>query len=108
MFVLDTAPQALDEDVIEHPSPTIHADPDVMALQLVGELAGGELHALIGVEDFGLSLLQGQAQDVQTKQTIERVGQLLGQHKPTVPIQDRHQIHEASAQRHVGDVADQT
>jgi len=55
VFVLDTAPQSLDEDVIEHTPATIHADLDVMVLQLAGELVGGELHPLIGVEDFWLS-----------------------------------------------------
>ena len=40
VFVLDAAPKTLDEDIVERPTTTIHADLDVGFLETVGEGAG--------------------------------------------------------------------
>ena len=52
VFMLDAAPQPLDEDVVEGAPPAIHADGDAFAFQHVGEGGAGELRALVAVEDF--------------------------------------------------------
>src|SRR6202162_5979295 len=56
LFVLQTSPQPFDEDVVQEPSFTIHADPDAQGLQLTEERRTGELHALIGVENLRLAV----------------------------------------------------
>ena len=53
-FVLQAAPQALDESVVQGTAPSIHADGDVALLQWRQKVGRGELRALIGVPDFRL------------------------------------------------------
>jgi len=48
VLVLDRAPQAFDEDVVQGTAPTVHADPDTGALQDAREFHCCELRALIG------------------------------------------------------------
>src|SRR5262249_43793662 len=43
LLVLDSSPQALDEDVVAAPAFAIHADLDVVPLEHVGEGLGGKL-----------------------------------------------------------------
>ena len=57
MLILDAAPEALNEDVIKGSATTSHAKIDFVGLQFTGKIVGGELHALIGVEDRRLPLL---------------------------------------------------
>src|ERR1700745_3936864 len=54
-FVLHGPPQALDKDVVVAAPTPIHADLDPMILQHLGELATGELRALISIEDARLA-----------------------------------------------------
>src|ERR1700689_647046 len=58
-FVLERAPQPLDENVVECASASIHADGDSALLQPSQELGRGELRTLIGVPDFGLAEAEG-------------------------------------------------
>ena len=54
-LVFERAPQAFDEHVVERAAAAIHADGDPAALEGSQEIGRGELRALIGVPDFGLS-----------------------------------------------------
>src|SRR5437879_11241594 len=54
-FSLHGPPQALDKDVVVAAPASIHADLDPVIPQHRGELASGELRALIGIEDAGLA-----------------------------------------------------
>src|SRR5215212_11563066 len=56
VLVLQATPQPLDEDVVQKATLAIHADPDPTAFQLIKETHAGELHALIGVENLGLTM----------------------------------------------------
>ena len=52
LLVFHAPPKPLDEDVV-HPSPAaVHADFYTEIQQATGPFGGGELAALIGVEDF--------------------------------------------------------
>ena len=55
-LVLQAAPQPLDEDIVQKPAFAIHADPDTLGFQLGQERRAGELHALVGVENFRLAM----------------------------------------------------
>jgi hypothetical protein len=48
-----TGHETFDEDIVERTAAAIHADADAGCFQTVGERLGGELRALIGVEDRG-------------------------------------------------------
>ena len=52
-FVLHAGPQTLDEDVVHPAAFAIHADAHVKLDQPTGPFRGGELAALVGVEDLG-------------------------------------------------------
>src|SRR5215472_5357377 len=54
-FVLQAAPQTLDENVVQGAPPSIHADGDAALLQRRQKVGGGELRPLIGVPDFLLA-----------------------------------------------------
>ena len=53
VLVLDAAPQALDEDVVEAATSTVHADGHLTSLENVCEALAGELAPLVRVEDVG-------------------------------------------------------
>ena len=65
---------------------------------------GGELHALVGVEDFGLAMLEGLLEGIETEQAVQGVGELPGQDEAAVPVHDRHKIHETVRHGDIGDV----
>ena len=54
-LVLEAAPKALNEDVVEGPPPAIHADGDIARLQGGNEGIRGELAALIGAGRYPAS-----------------------------------------------------
>jgi hypothetical protein len=56
-FVLERAPQPLDEDVVHAAAPSIHGDRDLRRFKNAGESEAGELAALIGVEDFRFAVV---------------------------------------------------
>jgi hypothetical protein len=55
-FIFDRPLQPLDEDIVSPCAPTIHRDGDLSLHQHSREVNGGELRALIGVEDVGLAI----------------------------------------------------
>ena len=52
VHVLNAAPQSLDERVVHPPALAVHTDRDPVALEHAGERLGGELSALVGIEDM--------------------------------------------------------
>ena len=57
-LIFDCSPQSLCENVIEDPSTAIHANPDLMGLQQIGERHTRKLAALITVENLRDSLTE--------------------------------------------------
>src|SRR5439155_17324552 len=77
LLVLEAAPQPLDEDVVHAAALPIHADRDTASLEHAGELAAGELAALVRVEDLGIAVVrQGLLQGLDAEVGAERVRQL--------------------------------
>lgn len=56
LLVFDGAPDALDEDVVAPGALIVHGDGDVGGFQSLDELQGGELTALIRIENFRLAI----------------------------------------------------
>ena len=50
-LVFERPPEALDEDVVHAPAPTIHGDRDTRVPEDTGEVEAGELAALMVVSD---------------------------------------------------------
>ena len=55
VLILHRSPQPLDHDVVERPADTVHPDRAPRACQHLRECLGGELAALVGVEDRRLA-----------------------------------------------------
>ena len=53
VLILDGAPQALDEDVVQRPPAPVHADGDPGVQEHPRERLAGELRPLVGVEHRG-------------------------------------------------------
>ena len=53
LLVLDAAPQTLDENVVENPAATVHADANASLFEHCGKLLARELRALVTVENLG-------------------------------------------------------
>lgn len=58
LLVFDGPPKTLDEDVVAPNAFAIHADFDVLRGQHLDEVGGGEVAALVRVEDFGLTMFR--------------------------------------------------
>ena len=50
LLLFQRGPQPLDEDVVEDPPATVHADENSVVLEQAGEIVAGELRSLVGVE----------------------------------------------------------
>lgn len=104
LLVLDAAPEALDEDVVEGAAAAIHTDLHACGLEARGEREAGELGTLIGVEDLGRGSQQGPFQRREAEAGVQRHRQLPGQHVAAEPVQDGHEEGEAVQERDVGDI----
>lgn len=69
------------------------------------EVAVGKLRALIGVEDFRLSVLGDRLlHGLDAEVGGQRIGKAPSQYAPRRPIDDRKQIREAAPHRNVGNI----
>jgi hypothetical protein len=66
LLVLDRAPEALDEDVVEGAAATVHADCDPACCETAGELGARELAPLVRVEDLRLRDHKGLVESLET------------------------------------------
>ena len=104
-LMFDTAPEAFHEDIVMVAALAVHADPDAMMLENIGEGFTGELDTLIRVEDFRRSMtLQGLLQSINAEVSVQGVRDAPGQHLASVPVHDGHQVHEAPGQRRIRDI----
>ena len=74
-LVLETAPQALDEYVVQGAASSVHADQDTALLQRRQKIRRRELRTLIGVPDFGLAEDECSLQRRQTEPGLHGVGE---------------------------------
>lgn len=103
LLVFDRPPEPLDEHVVPPCALAVHRDGNLSLFQHGGEVDGGELRSLVGVEDVGLA--------VTGQRLLDRFDAEIGFHRdrqpprqdlPAEPVRDGAEINEAS--RH-GDVS---
>lgn len=105
MLVLDRAPQPLDENIVDGPSPAIHADLYGMVFQTVDIHIGGELAALIRVDDLWFSILgNGLFNGLYAPLGGHGITQAPSHHIARMHVYDGEQLHEAPCHGDVGDV----
>src|ERR1700693_2436612 len=98
-FVLQAAPQALDENVVQGTAPSIHADRDVALLQRRQKVGRGELGPLIEVPDFRLAETECRLQRGQTEAGLHRIGEFPTEHEAAETIHHGDQVEEAAMHR---------
>ncbi len=95
-FILQRAPQSLDEDV-GHPAPAVlHGHRDASLFTLRPEGGTSELAAFVGMEDLRPAMEHNRlVKRFNAEQDLCRVRQVPGQHVPTGQIHDCNEITKA-------------
>lgn len=89
LLILEAAPQAFDEHVVDPASFAIHADLYASVFEGLGEGLTGKLASLVGIEDLGGAVVvQGFAQCLHVELGVERVGESPAQDLAAVPVHD--------------------
>src|SRR5207245_5646177 len=70
LLILNGPPQPFDTDVVECPSPPIHADLAPCCCQTASEVVPGKLRSLIGVENVRSSESSRSAESIETQDNI--------------------------------------
>src|SRR5213083_931886 len=105
LLVLDAAPQSLDKNIVQGPTASIHADPDLQLLEPTCEHHTRELRALVGVDDLWPPLrLQRPIERRQAKARLHTYRQLPGQHISAVPVDHSHEVDVPCQQSNVDNV----
>ncbi len=87
VVILYSTPKSFNHNVVQCTTFTIHADPDIMALQNTSEGVTGILTALIGIEDFRPVFgLQSILQTFDAKGVIQAITKLPTDHIATRPV----------------------
>src|SRR5689334_24712200 len=103
-LVLQTAPQALDENIVQSAAPPIHADRHAALFQRRQKIRRGELRALVGVPDLGLTEAEGPLQGGQTEAGFHRVGKFPTEYEAAEPIHYSHEVEEATLHRNIRNI----
>jgi len=104
LVVLQTAPEALNDDVIRGTALTIHADPHLLALEQINKLRTGEMATLIAVDNVGLTPRQRPCCRLQHEGDLQALVQLPVDDKAGIPVHDGVQIHPAVLHPDIRDV----
>jgi hypothetical protein len=102
-FVLERLPESLDEDVVALGDFAVHADPDVVTLEHVDEVGGGELASLIGVEDLRRAVERDRLLDrLDAEIGRERVREPPRQNAARASIHEHEEIQKAETHWDIG------
>ena len=94
LLVFDRAPKTFHKDVVEDPSSAVHADLDSCCFQHPGESAGGELGALVGIEDLRPSSFKGIRERFDAEVDLHRYGNGPGNDVTAEPVHDGNKVDE--------------
>ena len=104
ILLFDTPPQTFDKDIVQTPTSSVHADPNLVRFQYTRKPRTGEVTALIGVEDVRSCRLQGFFQTLQAEIHFQCIGHPPIDHVPRVPVDDGNEIGKAFFESDIGDV----
>jgi len=104
LLVLQAAPQPLDKDIVQEPTPSVHTYLYSSFPQPPRKIPAGKLRPLIGVENPGLPPVQCSLQSAETESGLQRIRQFPLQNVSAEPIHNRYQIQGSSPHRDIGDI----
>lgn len=97
--MFNAVPQPLDKEVVQPPPASVHADGNSIPLEHARERRARELRSLVGVDDLRLVVQpKGIFYTVGAKQGVHFVADSPSEHPARIPVDHRHQIHEATFQ----------
>ena len=104
ILVLYGTPQPFDKDVVESPSPVVHADLGSGVEEDVSEFRTCEVAALIAVHDFWNGYFQGLVACIKNEVYLQRIVEFPAQNISGKPVDYRHQIEPVCPDRDICDV----
>mgnify|MGYP006902067915 CR=1 FL=1 len=106
VLVLDAAPEALDENIVQGPSLTVHAEPYGLFLcHVFGKPDGGELAPMVGVEHLRCAMLSDRrAQGLFAPFRCHGVRQRPADHIGAVQVDNGTEVEIPTLYGHIGDV----
>jgi len=104
LLVFNRTPEPLNEDVIEGPAASVHADADAMVFKSSDKCITHVLHTLIAIEYLRTCSLQGRFQHVHAEVRVKSDRQRPCNDIPAEPVHDRGEIYEAMPKQDVRDV----
>lgn len=105
LVIFDGAPEPLDKDFVEAKALAVQWELYAQSKQQLGKLGGGELAALIGVEDLRRAVLPDRSlQGPHAKGRVERIRVLPGQNRSVEPADHGEQIDQVDLDRDIRDV----
>ena len=105
LLVLQASPQPLDEDVVQPAAPSVHRDRYTVPFEYAREGFGGELGALISVEDLRSTVGEdGLLEGLDAEVRLHGVREPPRENAPGVPVDHRDQVKEALGHRDKRDV----
>lgn len=94
-LLFNRPPEAFHEDIVQCPTPSVHADPDGMDFQKIDERFGGILGSLVRVEDLGNGPHQDPGERGAAEFRIHGHRDLPVQDIPRVPVDNGREIDKA-------------
>ena len=105
LLVLQRLPEPLDEHVVAPAALAVHADGNAVALEQRDEFHASELAALVGVHDLGHPVALDRLLDrLDAEVRRQGVREPERENLAARPVHHRHQVHEPTAHRNVGDI----
>lgn len=104
VLVLHGTPEALDKDIVEVSTATIHAVLYISCEYVVIKLGAGKLATLINIEVFGSGNCECLQQRFNTKVNGERRTESPGKDIPAVPVDNGKEVDEPFQEANVSDV----
>jgi hypothetical protein len=103
-FVFERAAQPFDKNIVERSTTAIHTDRDATLLERSQKFCGGELRALVGVPNFGLTEAECGLERRQTEARLQGVGEFPAEHEAAEPIHHSHEVEKAAMHRNVSNI----
>lgn len=104
LFILETAPEPLREDVVSVSALAVHADLYACCLEQANVGGAGEVAALVAVHDGGLSCGERPLHGFKHEGHLQGLIELPGYHIPGVPVQDCDEVEPPPLESDIGDV----
>ena len=105
LFIFHCTPESLNKDSVPPGTLAIHADSNIVILQVLSKSQASELAALVGIHDLRFAVIVDCFfKRIQAKARVHRDRDTVRQNTSGDPVHDDSQINESTRHRNVGDI----